>query len=327
MTYINLKPQLILYMKKFLKASLGLAVGGVLVGLSSPAFSETETGGAGAETGAAAAAAGTGTSLQSTANALGAGMAAPIAKVGTDDIQSKKGTIQFSNSLGSSDAFSVGTTSSISASANASSTPDYAVSSTATFGIDDSTINQMIGTATNSNSSSTATNVDIDLVSRKIAETKTNTDFTEITTNQSSGRRWRWRNRLTKKTTEIDETTYNQEKEKYTEDLTKAEVETLTNTLSNSGTITGSFNRTSSTNDVTVTGIGANNSIAASDTLFDTKIIKAGIDLSGTASSPVQGSAEDSAGTANGGASGSVSTTASANASTSQFVSSFAQAY
>jgi len=292
-------------MKKLLKASLGLAAGGALLGISSPSIADD--------------------SLQTVSNALGAGMLAPTAKVGVEDI--KKGTIQFSNSLGSSDAFSVGTTSSISASANASSTPDYAVNSSATFGIDASTINQMIGTATNSNSNSTATNVDIDLVSSKIAETKTNTDFTEITTNQTNGRRWRWRNRLTKKTTEIDESTYNLEKEKYTEDLKKSEVETLTNTLSNSGTITGSFNRTSSTNDVTVTGIGANNEIAASDTSFDTNIVKTGLLGTGTASNPAAGTPTDSAGTASGGASGAVSTTASANATNSQFVSSFAQAY
>jgi len=80
-------------------------------------------------------------------------------------------------------------------------------------------------------------------------------------------------------------------------------------------------------NDVTVTGIGANNQIAASNTVFDTNIIKAGIDATGTAMDPAQGNPEDSAGTASGGASGSVSTTASANATSSQFVSSFAQAY
>ena len=73
-----------------------------------------------------------------TTSALSTGMAAPSIKVGSDDV--KKGTVQYSNSTGTSDAFNVGTLSSISASVSASSTPDYNVNSIAKFGVAVSTV-------------------------------------------------------------------------------------------------------------------------------------------------------------------------------------------
>ena len=75
--------------------------------------------------------------------ALTQGMEAPTLDVGTGAVT--KGTVQYSNSIGTSDSFSVGATTSVGASANASSTPDYSVSSNATLGISGSTINQQIG--------------------------------------------------------------------------------------------------------------------------------------------------------------------------------------
>ena len=76
---------------------------------------------------------------------LTAGMEAPSFDVGTDVVN--KGTVSYSNSIGSADSFSVGATTNIGATATASSTPDYNVTSKATFGIGNSTINQVIGTS------------------------------------------------------------------------------------------------------------------------------------------------------------------------------------
>ena len=72
------------------------------------------------------------------------GMTAPGADVGKTEI--KKGTVTFSSNVGTSDQFSLGTVSAMSAAANISATPDYNVTSTATFKIGDNTnIQQTIG--------------------------------------------------------------------------------------------------------------------------------------------------------------------------------------
>ena len=76
---------------------------------------------------------------------LTSGMEAPSFDVGTDLVN--KGTVSYSNSIGSADSFSVGASTNIGATATASSTPDYNVTSKATFGIGNSTINQVIGTS------------------------------------------------------------------------------------------------------------------------------------------------------------------------------------
>ena len=75
--------------------------------------------------------------------ALTPGMSAPTLDVGTGAVQ--KGTVQYSNSIGTSDTFSVGAMTNVGASANASSTPDYNVTSKATFGISGSTVTQKVG--------------------------------------------------------------------------------------------------------------------------------------------------------------------------------------
>ena len=75
---------------------------------------------------------------------LSEGMLAPTFDVGTDSVS--KGTVSYSNSIGSADSFSVGALTNIGATASATSTPDYNVTSSATFGVGSSTINQVIGT-------------------------------------------------------------------------------------------------------------------------------------------------------------------------------------
>jgi hypothetical protein len=76
---------------------------------------------------------------------LSAGMAAPTIDVGTGTVG--KATVSYSNSIGAADSFSVGAMTNIGATASATSTPDYNVTSNATFGIDASKINQVIGTS------------------------------------------------------------------------------------------------------------------------------------------------------------------------------------
>jgi hypothetical protein len=199
------------------------------------------------------------------------GMKAPTMDVGTDSVT--KATVQYSNSIGSSDSFQVGATTNVGASANASSTFDYNVESNANFGIGTSTINQQIGTSS------------IEDIGPKTTSTTT------------SGNYW------------------NRKKKTVIVGGVEKEVE--------AGTIMGSFNKTglnsgatSTTNDVTVSGIGTDAQIkTAADASFKSDIKKA------------EGVTSDGAGSANGGASGSVGTSASASANNTSFVSSFAQAY
>ena len=201
-------------------------------------------------------------------NPFSVGMTAPKADVGTSEIE--KGTVTFSSNVGTSDQFSLGTVSSIAAAANISATPDYNVTSTATFNIGtDTNIQQTIGQGVDiSNGTLTGTGGPI--------------------TGSGTGKGF----------------------------------------SSNTGVITGNFEKTAATdtsparNEVTVEGIGTNADIAANPTSsFVTNIEKNGSAPDDTNLNFV------SAGTASGGASGTVNTSTSASASSSQFVSSFAQAY
>lgn len=248
--------------------------------------------------------------------ALSPGMTAPSLDVGIDTVS--KGTVQYSNSVGSNDAFSVGANTNIGASVNASSTPDYSVTSNATFGVSASTINQVIGTSAATNSSSTNTISDIDEVSNSLTQTEVEKDFTRNTTTDRGG--WWWWNRRNNTRTHVSDDSYESVKAEYSKQIKSDITETLTSTNGMDGTITGSFAKTFSdtgnTNDVTVKGIGTDaNVVAAGDSAFSSGITKA-TDIENAG-----------AGTASGGASGSVGTTATANANSSQFVSSFAQAY
>ena len=247
--------------------------------------------------------------------ALSPGIVAPT----IDTSGASKYTVQYSNSVGSSDAFSVGTNTNIGSSVSASSTPDYDVTSGATFGVKGSVIEQIIGTAGVSTTNSTNTVSDIEKQSESLATSQMERDFEKIQNTTTSGNRYRWRNRRTKKVTEINETEYNEAKETYKMELKSDITETLTKASAKTGTISGSFAKSFATdgnsNDVTVNGIGTNAKITSADASTFNSDIKKG------------SGASTGAGTASGSAAGSVGTTATANANSSQFVSSFAQAY
>jgi hypothetical protein len=248
------------------------------------------------------------------------GISAPTLDVGSAEVMS--GTLQYSNSGGAADAFSVGTSTSISASASASSTPDYDVTSTASFGVDQSAINQVIGTSGSSNNTnSNSYSVDVDQAASSSASASVERDF-----KQEGGGYWRRRNNSWQS---VSETDYNSERSNSYSKAYDRAYERTNSALTGQGTISGSFaksavdspatesgsNASDSSNDVTVKGIGADNTVtAAAGSAFNSTIEK------GTGIS-------DGAGTASGSASGNVSTTASANANSTQFVSSFVQAY
>ena len=135
------------------------------------------------------------TSTFSTSSALTTGLKAPTIDVGSAAVQ--KGTVQYSNSTGTSDAFNVGTLSSIGASVSASSTPDYNVGSTATFGIAASTINQVIGTSGANSSSNSQSSTETTSIANSVAESQANSDFQQDT---SRGGYWWWNRRRNKRT-------------------------------------------------------------------------------------------------------------------------------
>jgi len=243
------------------------------------------------------------------------GVQAPTVSIGTTAVEA--GTLQYSNSGGSSDAFSVGTSTSISASASASSTPDYAVESTANFGIDSSAINQVIGTSGSTNDTrNNSYSVDVERSASASAESSVSRDF-----KQEGGGYW-WRRNNT--WTSVSETEYNTERQSSYDSAYSRAYQDINSAMSDSGTISGSFAKTSETdassNDVTVKGIGADNTVTAAEgSMFNSQIAK-----DDAFTPPTTGG---SAGTASGSAAGNVSTTASANANSTQFVSSFVQAY
>ena len=245
--------------------------------------------------------------------ALTPGMVAPTLDVGTSEVS--KGTVQYSNSVGTNDAFSVGASTVVGASVNASSTPDYNVTSNATFGVAASTINQVIGTSSVTSAPTTNLISNVDEVASGLTETEVQKDFTQDTT---SGGYWWW-NRRNRTRTKISSSDYEAVKAEYSKQLKSDITETLTSSSSNSGTISGSFskefNTAGNTNNVTVNGIGTNANLTASDASSFVSTIEKGSGVN------------TGAGTASGGASGNVGTTATANANSSQFVSSFAQAY
>jgi hypothetical protein len=246
--------------------------------------------------------------------ALSAGMVAPTISVGTDEV--KKGTVQYSNSVGSNDAFSVGAMTNVGSSVSASSTPDYDVTSKAVFGIGSSTINQQIGTATAKSNSTNNTISDITETANTITNTEVSKDFTQDTSSRGG---WWWWNRRNNTRTHITNEEKSTVETQYKKDVLADVTETLKSSSSMSGTISGSFNKTFSssgnTNDVTVNGIGTDAKVvSASASSFDADVKKGSGSNTG-------------AGTASGSAAGNVGTTATANANSSQFVSSFAQAY
>ncbi len=213
-------------------------------------------------------------------SALSTGLSAPTIDVGSAAVQ--KGTVQYSNSTGTSDAFNVGTLSSISASVSASSTPDYNVNSVAKFGVAASTINQVIGTAGASQSSSSSQSSLTDSSIDSIATSQANSDFQKIDSNNGGG--YWWWNRRKNKRQRITDSEYESTKSSYTASLKTDIQNSLAQSSATSGTINGVFKKSDgasdgiSSNEVTVMGIGADNKIVAgSDATFDSSIIKVGL--------------------------------------------------
>ena len=112
------------------KLFAALAVGALAIGATAPAMADDVYGAAPALSGVPD---------------LSAGMVAPTLDVGTESVS--KATVSYSNSIGNADSFSVGALTNIGANASASSTPDYNVTSSASFSINASTVNQVIGTS------------------------------------------------------------------------------------------------------------------------------------------------------------------------------------
>ena len=266
------------------------------------------------------------------------GVQAPSLDVGISEV--KAGTLQYSNSGGTSDAFSVGTSTSVSASASASSTPDYNVTSNANFGVDTSAINQVIGTSSNSNNTNSSSNsYDVDYGASQSATASVSRNYKRE--HEGQGGYWR-RNKQTNSWEASTEQDYTSSREaEYNVEYSRA-YENIRSEMSGEGTISGAFAKTSDTtdssNNVTVKGIGADNTItAAAGSAFSAEIEKgsiagSGANLDSTTNTSNTGdtsttATSSSAGTASGSAAGNVSTTASANASSTQFVSSFVQAY
>jgi hypothetical protein len=267
------------------------------------------------------------------------GVQAPGLDVGTSAVTA--GTLQYSNSGGTSDAFSVGTSTSISASASASSTPDYNVTSNANFGVDTSAINQVIGTSSNTNNTnSNSADSSVDYGAKQSATASVSRNYKRE--HEGQGGYWR-RNKQSNSWEASTEQDYTSSREaEYNVEYSRS-YENIRSQMAGEGTISGAFAKTSDTtdssNNVTVKGIGADNTItAAANSSFSSTIEKGvipgtGANLDSTTNSNSSTGAESttatssSAGTASGSAAGNVSTTASANASSTQFVSSFVQAY
>ena len=267
------------------------------------------------------------------------GVQAPSLDVGSSAVSA--GTLQYSNSGGTSDAFSVGTSTSVSASASASSTPDYNVTSSANFGVDTSAINQVIGTSSNTNNTnSNSAESSVDYGAKQSATAAVSRNYKREHNGESGY--WR-RNKSDNSWSQESSTDYTASREaEYNVEYSRS-YENIRSQMSGEGTISGSFAKTSdaleSSNNVTVKGIGADNTITASTgSAFTSEIEKGSIAGTGanldstTNSNTSTGTASttatsSSAGTASGSAAGNVSTTASANASSTQFVSSFVQAY
>jgi len=310
-------------MKRNARAFAAIILSGGMIGVTaSPVFATGNTVGTQTDTFTD----GNNSFTTTSTSALSTGMKAPQIDVGTGTVE--KGTVQYSNSTGTSDAFNVGTLSSVGASVSASSTPDYNVSSTATFGLKGSTINQVIGTSGANSSSSSQSTSDTQSIATSVAESQVQSDFQRDTTN---GGYWWW-NRRNNRRTKISDSEYESTKSTYTASLVEDITKSISDSSGQSGTISGVFKKTdgtsdgSSSNEVTVKGIGADNSILASDTTtFNSVIGKVGVSTTDISGTPTVANA--GAGTASGSASGSINTTASANANSSQFVSSFAQAY
>ena len=141
---------------------------------------------------------------------LQSGIQRPSAGVDIGTSTMAKGTITYSNSAGSSDNFSVGTTTAINANASASSTSDYQVTSTASFDMGDnatagiggglSVISQQIGKSSSQSASQsldTSTAQSYSESASTAASTATNEKYETRTDSTSTGggnSYWWWSN-------------------------------------------------------------------------------------------------------------------------------------
>ena len=199
-------------------------------------------------------------------NMLQSGIQRPTAGINIGTTTMEKGTIQYTNSAGNNDAFSVGTATAINASASASSTSDYQVTSTASFDMGNnaaagiggglSVINQQIGRSgaqSASMSLSTDESLAISTSAEETATAETNKLFKVDTETDSSGgssnRYWRWRNnrwnRFNSTTDSTAEEQYNTAKTaEYNKQYDSAFSSSLSKKAaeeSGEGTISGSF--------------------------------------------------------------------------------------
>ena len=157
-------------------------------------------------------------------------MIAPTIKV---ERTKSKGTVQYSNSVGST-RFSVGAMTNVGSSVSASSTPDYDVTSKAVFGIGSSTINQQIGTATAKANSTNNTISDITETANTITETEVSKDFQRDTSSRGG---WWWWNRRNNTRTHITDSEKSTVETQYKKDVLADVTETLKSSSSMSETI------------------------------------------------------------------------------------------
>ena len=200
-------------------------------------------------------------------NMLLQGIQAPGAgiNVGTDAMV--KGTLQYTNSAGSNDSFSVGTSTSISSNASASSTSDYAVTSDANFAMGNNgancagtcggltTINQQIGTS-GANSSSKMSEIDRAASASRSAELTASTEVDKSFKTSHNGQSgwWWWGNNKWNNTTEQEYTSKRTAAYNSAYDSAySSSFAALTEASGQSGTISGSFVKDAGTTTSSVT--------------------------------------------------------------------------
>jgi len=234
---------------------------------------------------------------------------------------SGSGTAQFNNSLGNNNSFQVGSATSLGVNASASSTPEYAVTSTATLNLDNATsMSQTIGTAGVSQSKANTSTRAHDVTRTSMAERGWEAGW-------EYGREYEDRNGNT--------STYDSQgswEAAYTAEYGStyqnaySTVQGTESSSTSDGTISGTFTTSESTNadgvkntdsNVTVNGIGSTaNIVAAGSSTFDTTI--------GAGAAAGAGS---STSTASGSAGASLSTVSLANQSQSTNASAFIQSF
>jgi len=246
-----------------------------------------------------------------------------LQNIGIDD---NKDNIRFNLSGGVNDSFSVGTETQISASSSASTTPDYVATVNSRLSVAGTSFNQFLG-FTDSNSTSSQLNSEFIQTAEFTAEQRATEEVSSRFRQNSDsyhGSYWgyywyggSWQQVETRDEFEtLKEEVYSQA---YAETFNQT-YNSLQATNRTSGIISGEFTRTQDMlqNNVTLGGIGANNSISSQDgSVFEAILVP---------TSSVEAVPSNTA-SAQASAAGSVSTNASASSITSQFVSAFATAF